>query len=477
MQRHFRLLTYHFNFVRAFLSGFFIIYGASAFCQESSLFNYWDCSIQPKNWYTAPPDSTHNYLELNSAYLPLYYEWTDTNSVHAHDIQFFQAQFINQYKKVRFGLDYRNQRTSFLAKPVDYQSTHLQISENRFTAMVQIPDLYNFTPSAIIGYNTSTESIDMAFHLQFSGFHWLQPGYSYSDFSIHHETDFQLYESELAFRDNIRDQSNTFSVQSPVNGHWRYAFSYSNGKLVSPGTDQLESQNLNADVEERYVYIDLPSMLYLRIFGEYNKKVFDGSTSLYSAGAQFGKFNLLHIQNRIYRLGVRWKTASYSYQQEHIEYNIFGQIRGAPFTGQAVDLLGSAFSVDSQGDISIYSHLLSYSLEPDEKAFRFTADLSYNILKNDKLDYRTYALVFGFPRRETLQISRLNLDKFQFFNIYIGLSRSLSQKISAELRLRQLVPLKIRDKKQDSPAQAPFTGGKSRSYGGGALSLSFTYHF
>jgi hypothetical protein len=141
-----------------------------------------------------------------------------------------------------------------------------------------------------------------------------------------------------------------------------------------------------------------------------------------------------------------------------------------------VDLLGSSFSVDSQGDISIYSHLVSYSIEPDERAFRFTADLSYNILKNDKLDYRTYTLVFGFPRRETLQISSLNLDVVKFLNIHLKWDAALSKSIHTELHFQQIIPLQFR-KKIKNPSSGDGSRSDTRSYGGGRISFHLKYFF
>ncbi|MEJ2051011.1 MAG: ATP-binding cassette domain-containing protein [Calditrichota bacterium] len=259
-------------------------------------------------------------------------------------------------------------------------------------------------------------------------------------------------------------------------GRVNYAVTYSPGKILQPTGIRSQDESQQTDLRA----IHSGGLLWFTLFGEvtikpyYNSNRYHGKSFWYSFGTRFADFNKILLTDKLTSIELCWRNLGYTFSREKIRYELYGQVRGFPFTSAAIDLLGSEFVISSQGAADITSHQLSLRLGRETQSFlRLTT--AYQQVDLLKFDYRTYALILGFPRRETLRISRSKLQRATLFKLSLHGSIPLTSHLSCVPALLQYIPIHVEYTSTSQPGGGPAPSGKRHTFGGLRISVQFYY--
>ena len=425
--------------------------------------------------FSTPADTGARHIITGFDASPVYYEWSDSAMFHRD----YRAEGFIRFQSAndpwRLGAEYRYRTYQLTAHPVDYQDldTRFSSSDARIFLSRRLP--FELTPSATIGYDAATGRPTYHASLGWSRLTWFRPTISYDLSDIAHRTTFRLFQTYLHFDDRYQTRRTIVELSSADTLSLGYTAAYSTGILRQPGgiTASQESQQTRLTLSHWHGTLRLPLPGGLHVKAALLQTEYGGNSYWYSSGTRFADFNKIRFADRLMSLTLSWRTLAYVYSREHLEYNLYGQVRGYPFTPAALDLLGSEFVVSSLGTANIVAHQLRITLgRSAQRTLLLTT--GYQRVDLPQLDYRTYALVLGFPRRETLRISRMNLQSADILRVALHGRFRITPHISCLPALQQFIPVHVEYVTRPEPG-GPSAGAKRQAIGGLRLSLRLQY--
>ncbi|HKJ68907.1 MAG TPA: hypothetical protein VKA68_13185 [bacterium] len=453
-----------------------LIYAHPIYTQESIFTNLLSTAAPAGElWADHPQDSTGTAISIDMSGLPLYHEWNDTSRFQEYYGARGYARVHRIHRNWKFGAEYSYQTLRVLAHPVTYQLLHTRLERSHASLSLSRSLPANFLTAAKIGYNTTSNTIDYWGGGRWSGMSWIQPEISHSHQTTTHRTRFELYDSAIEFGDYFSTDRTTFSLASHRNKRLGYTLQYSTGRLRQPTAVQTpgETQSTALDLRDWNITLRIPFFREVDLTGAYSVHTYDGDSEWFTNQTKFADFTRLNFKDIILAAGIRWHWLQYMFHHEIVEHSIYGQIRSIPFSAEAIDLLGTTFAANSKGSLRIRSHSITVRA-PHRASFSYRGELAYTTIRFHRLDYRTYVLFLGFPRRETLRISDTNIRRTHLLRLFLQLRIPVTPHFNCVPMIQQYIPISTEYVEEPPPSEGFLKAGR-RYFGGNRFSLRFEY--
>lgn len=425
--------------------------------------------------FSAPADSGSRQIIASFDASPAYYEWSDSAMFHRDYRAEGYLRFQMAHDPWIWGAEYRYRIYQLTAHPVVYQDLNTRLSNSAVRIFMSRRLPFGLTPSAILGYDAATGRPDYHVSLGWSRFAWFCPTITYALSGMAHRTTFRLFQTYLQFDDRYQTRRTILKIASADTLSTRYTVTYATGKLRQPMDISVtqESQQTVLTLSHWYGALRFPLPGKMKLKAEFFRTESSGKSYWYSLGVRFADINKILFNDQVLSVTLGWRNLAYVYSHEEYRYNLYGQVRGFPFTPAALDLLGPEFVVSSVGRANIATHQFQVALgRSAQPSVLLTA--GYLRAEFPQLDYRTYTLVLGFPRRETLRISRMNLQRADALRLAMQGRFRLTSRLSCLPMLQQFIPVHVKYVTTPQPGGPP-ARAKHHTLGGLRLTLQLRY--
>lgn len=426
-------------------------------------------------WADHSSDSSGTTISMDLSGTPLYHEWNDSLQFQQYYGARGHARLEHIHQQWKVGLAYSYQTFRVLSRPVSYQRLQTRLDHSRTSISLSRSLPGNFLTATSLGYNHATHALDYSGGVQWLGFSWMQPLVLHRRYTNTHHTRFELYDSGIEFRDFFATEKTTIALRSSRKKRTGYALQYTTGTLWQPADIQTggETQSTSLNLSEWKINLRVPFFMNTLLMGGFSEHKYDGDSDWYTGRTQFADLTRLSFREKIVTAGLRWDRFEYTFQHEVVEHSIYGQVRSVPFSGQALDLLGTTFAANSKGSLRIRSHAIAVQ-SPISTGLSYRGELAYTTITLNRLDYRTYVLIWGFPRQETLRISDTNVRRTHFLRLFLQFPVRITSRIACLPTIQQYVPVHTEYVEELPPGEGFTKPGRSY-FGGNRFSLRFEY--